>query len=386
MNSPKINRRDWLKAGTLLAGGLTLGSFPAYSERKNINGSIKFEPESAISREKPVLKARLFANENPFGPSDKAKEVLLEQIEKSFRYPFFEIETLKEKIAAKEGVKPENIMISAGSTEILLAAAMMFSSKESKILTADITYLDLLNMAESHGAEIDEVPLTEDLDFNLEEMKARANSGHSLVYLVNPNNPTGKSLDAEALRSFCNAISTDIPVLIDEAYIDFKENVDANSMVSCVREGKNVIVTRTFSKLHAFAGLRLGYAIGLPETIEKLTTYTCGGRTISGPTLNAALASYEDEKFLEYSKSEIIKSRDFLYQTLDDAGYSYVKSDANFVLFPLKYMKAERFQEEMFKMQVGIRKWSFRDKEWCRVSMGTMEEMKFFAKAFEKLS
>jgi histidinol-phosphate aminotransferase len=292
----------------------------------------------------------------------------------------------KEIISEKEGVKPENIMLGAGSTEILMAAASAYTKEKTNILTADITYDDLLWYAEDYGAQIDRVPLTEDLDFDLDAMQKKASSEHSLAYLVNPNNPTGKSMDAVKLKSFCDAVSSKVPVFIDEAYIDFKDDVQANSMISCVKDGKNVIVARTFSKLHAFAGLRFGYAIGLPDTIKNLERFSTQGRSISYPTIHAAMASYQDTEFLEYSKDEILKSRKFLYDTLEDAGYTYIKSDANFVMFELKYMKSKRFAEEMFKQQVGIRDWSFRDKEWCRVSMGKMEEMKIFAKAFEKLS
>jgi histidinol-phosphate aminotransferase len=387
MKISKVSRRNWLKAGSLIMGGLVVGKMPAIGKSKPFNKKVKFTSELRVPIvDMPALKAQLLANENPFGPSPKAKEVLRNSIDQSFRYPWAEFVQCKEMIAEKEGVKPENITLSAGSTEILLGAALAYGLGGKSILTADITYMDLLERAEEHGATIDVVPLTEALDFDLDAMQNKASDKHSLVYLVNPNNPTGKSLDPKKLKSFCDNVSSKVPVFIDEAYIDFKDDVAANSMVACVREGKNVLVARTFSKLHAFAGLRMGYAIGLPETIEQIEKFTTGERSISYPTIYAAMASYTDTEFLEYSKVEILKSKAFLYKTLEDAGYTYVKSDANFVLFPLKHMKAERFVQEMFKEQVGVRSWSFRDQEWCRVSMGTMEEMKYFAKAFEKLS
>jgi histidinol-phosphate aminotransferase len=388
MKLSKVSRRNWLKASSLIMGGLVVGKVPAFGKSKPFNKKVKFTSELRVPiADRHALKARLLANENPFGPSPKAKEVLRNSIDQSFRYPWAEFTQCKEMIAEKEGVKPENITLAAGSTEILLGAALAYGQGgASNILTADITYMDLLESAENHGAKIDAVPLTKELDYDLEAMQMKASAAHSLVYLVNPNNPTGKSLDPKKLKAFCDKVSPIIPVLVDEAYIDFKDDVAANSMVACVREGKNVLVARTFSKLHAFAGLRMGYAIGLPETIEKIEKFTTGGRSITYPTIYAAMASYTDTEFLNYSKVEILKSKEFLYQTLEDAGYTYVKSDANFVLFPLKHMKSERFVEEMLKDGVGVRSWSFRGKEWCRVSMGTMEEMKHFAKAFDKLS
>jgi histidinol-phosphate aminotransferase len=390
MKESKVSRRNWLKMSSLVMGGLVFGKLPAFgTPALGTNRAGKLQITSELSPSNfamPELRARLLANENPFGPSPKAKEVLKNCIDLSFRYPWAEFEKCKEMIAEKEGVKPKNIILSAGSTDILYGAALAFGQGATKILSADITYMDLLERAQNLGATIDVVPLTNELDYDLEAMQKKASNSHSLVYLVNPNNPTGKSIDPKKLKTFCDNVSPTVPVFIDEAYIDFMDDMAANSMVSCVKEGKNVLVTRTFSKLHAFAGLRMGYAIGLPETIEKIEKYTTGQRSITYPTVHAAMASYTDTEFLKYSKAEILKSKEFLYKTLEDAGYTYVNSDANFVLFPLKFMKADRFVEEMFKEGVGVRNWSFRDKEWCRVSMGTMEEMKIFAKVFEKLS
>ncbi len=382
-----VNRRNWLKAGTLMAGGLALGQYPAFPKaHKKMQIPVLEEDLGQTKEERPPLKARLLANENPFGPSDKAKQALINAVDGSYRYAFEEFKQFKEMIAEKEQVTPDHIMLGAGSSEILLAGALAYGTDGKKILAADITYMDLLRKAQMHGAAWDQVPLNEDLDYDLDAMMSSLSAQHSLVYLVNPNNPVGKSIDPSALKAFCDQASAKKPVFIDEAYIDFKDDVERNSMIQCVREGKNVVVARTFSKLHAFAGLRVGYAIAQPETIELLSKYASGGGTISRPSIMAAMASYQDETFQAYSKEQINLSKAYLYKTLEEAGYDYVKSDTNFVLFPLKYMSAERFQEEMFKRGVGIRKWSFRDKEWCRVSIGTMAEMKIFGEAFQQLA
>ncbi|MFY0686667.1 MAG: histidinol-phosphate aminotransferase family protein [Cyclobacteriaceae bacterium] len=382
-----LNRRNWLKSGALLTGGMMMGmrSAGATHRKPYIPAQYEHDFSGMAQTGPPPMKARLLANENPFGLSDAVKDVIRENVDQVFKYPYFELFDLQAEIAEKEGVEPENVMLGAGSTEILVAAALAYGQGNVKILSADLTYMDLIAVAEMQGGIWDQVPLTDDYQFDLSGM-ASALKDHSLVYLVNPNNPTGRLLDRSELEGFCREVSDKVPVFLDEAYIDLKDEAEKNSMVSLVREGKDVIVARTFSKLHALAGLRIGYAIGQKDTIKRIMSFSSEFRTISMMAVLAAQTSYKGGEFLQTSRDKIAESKAFLYQTLEDEGYEYIPSVTNFVLFPLKYMSGERFQEEMFKREVGIRKWQYRDQEWCRVSMGTMEEMKIFAKAFKELS
>lgn len=206
-----------------------------------------------------------------------------------------------------------------------------------------------------------------------------------MIYICNPNNPTATVLDPDKLRAFCEKVSVKVPIFVDEAYIDYLDDPKGYSMIDCVRKGSNLIVARTFSKLHGFAGLRVGYGIGQPNLIDKLDQYISGDICISATSASAALASYDDAEYLKGALQKTNASKEFLYSVLKQEGYEYIPSAANFVMFPLK-MEGNRFTQEMMKRGVGIRNWRLNGKDWCRVSIGRMEEMKAFAEAFKELS
>lgn len=174
-------------------------------------------------------------------------------------------------------------------------------------------------------------------------------------------------------------------MFIDEAYIDYTDDPARHSAVECVRKGQNVMVARTFSKLHAFAGLRVGYLVAQPAVIKELEKYCSGGFDLSATSVAGAIASLQDTGFRDYARGKNAESKAFLCKTLKDEGYEYVPSHTNFVLFPLK-MNGKKFTEEMMKRGVGVRYWEFNNQQWSRVSMGTPEQMTYFAEAFRQLS
>ena len=388
--SSEINRRQWLKASALLTAGLSFGTGGLQPLLAKVRPAVRmrqmnYELESAMAIDLPPLRARLFANENPFGPSEKAKKAIVDAIGTSYQYPFMAIRKFQEMIAEKEGVSKEHVLLGAGSSELLAAAAIIFAAKGGPIVTADPSYLDLVDTASEFGAPIEKVPLNKAYGHDLDAMQKKVGPNTSLVYSCNPNNPTGTVLPGDKLRTFCESVSKKTPIFIDEAYIDYADPAQTASMVDCVRKGQNVIIARTFSKLHAFAGLRIGYVIAQPEVIKSMSKYCSGGSTISATTVSGAIASYQDAEYAKYAIAKNTESKDFLYQTLKAEGYSYVPSHTNFVIFPLK-MNAEKFVGEMMKRGVGVRSWAFAGQQWCRVSIGTMEDMKTFAGAFKELS
>nr|WKN40063.1 histidinol-phosphate transaminase [Tunicatimonas sp. TK19036] len=396
-----MNRRNWLKSSALLAGGLSLGSafkanFAQASNRVAARLYAPYDDEAAMIMARPELKARLLANENPFGPSKAAREALIGELDTSFRYGFDNSMKFAKLLAERYGLtemeesmwgmsRPKQVMLGAGSTELLMAASVVYGQNGGKILSADPTYMSLVRSAQDVGAEWDTVPLTKDFVHDLDRLADAVSDEHSLVYLCNPNNPTATTCDPDELRAFCKEVSKKKPIFIDEAYIDYTPDPDKYSMADLVAEGYNVIVTRTFSKLHAFAGLRIGYSLAQPDVIEQMSKYSNGAGNISSPSMAAALASFQDEEYQTYAKEMNQKSKDFLYKTLEDAGYEYIPSHTNFVLFPVR-MDSKRFTQEMMKRGVGVRPWSFYNQEWCRVSIGTMEDMEYFASAFSELS
>ena len=383
----QINRRNWIKSSAMLAGGITFFSNSVSGllakPFNSLKRSFTVSDENVIPPTLPPtgLKARLLANENPFGPSAKAKKAIEAAMDTCYQYPFMYYGQLIDKIAAFEGVNKEQIFMDAGSSPLLLAAAMHFS-KNGTIITADPSYDDLPKKAADLGGKIVHVPLTADYKLDLDAMEKSIDSTTSLVYICNPNNPTATVLDAAKLKAFCERVSKKTPVFIDEAYIDYLPNPQAVTLIDAVKKGQNVIVARTFSKLYGFAGLRIGYVVAQPEMLKTLSKYTQGSMSISATTLMAAIASYQDREFLDDALAKTMLSKKFLYETLKKEGYDYIPSSTNFVMFPLK-MDGQKFTAEMMKRSVGVRFWKFNNKDWCRVSIGRMDEMQAFADAFK---
>ena len=385
-----LNRRSLLKKTGLFAAGATFfptffteaAASPTRCDGTPIPGH--FIPDhAAYETTPPDMVARLNANENPFGPSEKAKKAIMDSLQESFRYSFQKGREMTMKVAAEEGVARDQVLMSAGSSPLLQAGALVYG--KGTILSATPTYEDLLSQAESLGTKVIRVPLTPDYKYDLDAMEKLVDDKTSLVYICNPNNPTATVLETAKLRGFCERVSKKTTVFVDEAYIDYLDDPKGSSMMECVRKGQNVIVARTFSKLYGFAGLRVGYAVSSVANIQKLDAYSSGGSAISGPVWGAALAAYNDQEFLGTALQKTNASKQFLYDALKKEGYEYIPSTANFVMFPLK-MEAKRFNTEMTKRGVGIRTWRFIEKDWCRVSVGTMEEMQAFARAFSELS
>ena len=386
--SSQLTRRDWLRASGLLTAGLSLSRFtPAEASHPSAPLVSSFANEFAFRDEPfkmPKMKARLLANENPLGISPSAKEALVKAADLGNRYAWMEFAQLKTPLAADEGVKPANIMMSPGSSDILMAAADHFAKGGGTILTSTLTYDDLLQRAQKMGATIKALPITKDYKFDLNAIKAAITPEVKLVYIVNPNNPTGTILPTEELEAFCREIAPKVPIFIDEAYIDFYEPADRPKLGKLVNEGMNIILARTFSKIHGFAGLRLGYAIAQPDVLKNLHAYTNGDFAVSITTLMAGIASYQDKEWQNHCRAENAKARTYTTKALTDMGYEIIPSSTNFILFPIR-MKTKTFENQMFAQGIGIQTRDYNGQPYCRVSVGTMDEMTMFIDGFKKV-
>ncbi|CAN5799624.1 histidinol-phosphate transaminase [soil metagenome] len=388
----KINRREWLRNSALLTGGFTIlpGLINSSSARQfsgnNFSGhfddrQFAYEYEESF----PTLKARLFANENPFGPSDAAKKAIADAINNGCRYAIKEIGDLEKKIVDFEGLKEDQIMSSSGSSPLLRAAAVYYSKPGSNIVTAAPTYDDLPEHCAAFNIKMNYVPLNANYEYDLDAIEKMIDANTSLVYVCNPNNPTGTMVSGDKLRAFCERVSKRTTIFVDEAYIDYVDDPQATSMVDCVKKGMNIIVARTFSKLYGFAGLRVGYILSQPEIIKKFEMYTAGNWCISGPSAAGAIATFKEQPYLKNALAKTLASKEYLYKVLKEEGYDYIPSHTNFVMFPIK-MEGKKFTDEMMKRGVGVRFWKFNNKDWCRVSIGRMDEMEAFKEAFKEIS
>jgi len=391
----KVNRRDWLKKGALTAAGvmaapyLSYGAFPTQPITLDAEGNIPYTPffkeYLPYAPTEPVeLMAKLNANENPYGPSPMAVAAMQKYAPDGNRYAWKELYQLMDKIALEEGVKQENVMMGPGSSDLLEKTAMVFFQNGGNIVSADPAYMSLIKVAEATGATWKPVKLKDDWSHDLAGMEAAIDEETKLVYICNPNNPTGSMTNHEELLDFCSRVSEKVPIFVDEAYLGFLEDGAKKSMVSLINKGKNVMIARTFSKIQGMAGLRVGYVVAQPETLNIIAKITRGGMGISLPSVHAAMASMYDVEFNDKSRALNKECREYVYETLERLGFDYVPSSTSFIIFPIQ-KNGKEFLEEMTALGVGVRAFDIYNKNWCRVSMGTMEEMKLFTAALEKV-
>src|SRR5580698_8225008 len=223
MGNP-INRRTLLKRGAFLAGAIPFAGslLNNLQAAPSVTGTAfsRFSEEGWTEREIGLsavepLKARLFANENPFGPSDKAKKAIVDILPLGYQYPMRSMGDLVSKIADFEKVKQENVMMASGSSPLLMAAALAYYKPGCNVITGDPSYADLPSKAQRIGANWVKVPLTSEYKLDLDAMEKAIDSNTVLVYVCNPNNPTATVLDTAKLKSFCERVSQKVTVFID---------------------------------------------------------------------------------------------------------------------------------------------------------------------------
>ncbi len=392
MTSLSTSRRQWLRRAALTGAGLA--ALPAMQLRARTvevprlrTSFSEYLPQLEWERQVaklPPLRARMLANENPYGPSPKCIEAVAASASAGNRYQHEAAQALKTMIAEFEGVPEDYIMVTPGSSDVLEKMAIVHFLDGGNVVAADPAYMSLIKVATGMGGTWNKVKVTDDWAHDLPAMKAAINPETKLIYVCNPNNPTGTLTDSEDLKAFCREASDDVPVFVDEAYLEFLPDYKSKTMVPVILEGKNVIVARTFSKIHGMAGLRVGYAVALPETIEKVDQISRGNMGLCKTSLEGAMASMKDKDFQESSRQQTTAFREQVCAGLEGMGLSYVPSYTSFVLFPID-MKGEPFIERMFDRGIGVRAFHIDGKDYCRVSVGKPEEVELFLSALRQV-
>ena len=370
--SHSMNRRSWFRRASTAAAGIALAPHAL--------GAAPTTRTSAPRRGDALI--RLSSNENPYGPSKAAREAMIAHFDEGCRYPYEAMADLQKLLAEKIRVSPEHIVVGAGSSEILSMAGLAYGLAGGEIVAAQPTYLRLMHYAEQVGAYVHWVPLDGDLAHDLEAMDRRTTSAVKLVFVCNPNNPTGTTIEAERLRAFCREASKRAVVFLDQAYVELMDD-GGESMLDLVLEGHNVILSRTFSKIHGLAGLRVGYGIARPDIAARLAQYRMSGTNILG--LRAAAASYQDEGFQDFSRKKVAEGRQYVYGLLDELGYRYVPSQGNFVFFHTG-QPIEQFQAAMEQRGILVGRPFPPYLDWCRLSMGKLEDLETFGTALREMT
>jgi histidinol-phosphate aminotransferase len=360
----RFNRRQAL-ALTLGAGLLQARTASAVTEAALAADTPHTVPGRSAAKPIP-----LNYNENPLGPGPRARAALAAAIDEGYRYVDEHADRLIAAIAAAESVPPERIALGSGSGELLHMLALGWASRGT-VTCAWPTFGQLMTFAEKVGATVRRVPLDARLRHDVDAIDAASPTGTGLVYLCNPNNPTGTVLPGPRLRDLCLTIAARSLVVVDEAYMDFVEPGATESMVDLARGSADVIVLRTFSKVHGLAGLRIGYAIGRPDTLARLRSFEMTSPNLPG--IVAATASLGDGEFIAHSRDSIMADRRRVTTVCRELGMDCSDSHGNFV-FVRTGLPATEFRERMrgFGIEVG-RPFPPLD-DWSRISLGRPED------------
>jgi histidinol-phosphate aminotransferase len=319
------------------------------------------------------------ANENPMGPSDAARQAMIDIVPRGGRY-LFPLETEPAEIFAKqEGLNPESVISFAGSSEPLHYTVLAFTSKDKPLVIADPGYEAPMWAAQVSGAAVIKVPLCDPKGAAAHDIKAMlgAASNPGVIYICNPNNPTGTCTSRKNIEYAVAHAPKDTILLIDEAYIHL---CDEPHSLDFVKEGKNVIVLRTFSKLYGMAGIRMGFAVGRPDLLQKISSFG-GMNALPVTAVAAAKASLLDTDLVATRKKKIADIRAENIAWLKSQGYATTPSESNCFMLDVRRPGAE-VQAALAKkdMYVG-RIWP----AWpnsLRITVGTHDEMMAFQKAF----
>lgn len=276
---------------------------------------------------------RLSSNENPFGPSPAAQAAMHDAMRLAWRYPDESEQALVDAIAKLNDVSGEQVILGDGSGEILKLAAAAFTGPTRKIVMADPTFEAIGQHARTAGAEVVKVPL--DVNFAHDLTKMAAVPSAALIYVCNPNNPTGSITPKAAVRAFLDAVPSDTMVLVDEAYFHYSESPDYESLMSLVGSHPNLIVARTFSKIYGMAGVRCGYGVAQHSVVQRLRQQQTWD-SVNVFAIAGATASLGDSKHVIDGRRRNSETKRQLVASLGKLGYAVVPSEANFIMIDVK--------------------------------------------------
>jgi histidinol-phosphate aminotransferase len=357
---------------------------------RNIGGYAPGKPIKQAEKESGVKCIKMASNENPFGPSPRALEAIQQAAGEINLYPDNEVSELRARLAQAHGVQPANIVVTAGSTSLLDVIARTVLEPGLKAITSERSFIVYPIVTKLAGAELVQVPMNDDT-FDLDAIAAAVDDKTRVVFLANPNNPTGTMAIAAEIDRFFDKLPHDVLVVLDEAYADFAQDFtrrrggqEYSHSLDYVKQNRPVMVLRTFSKAHGLAGVRVGYGIGPVELVATLSRVRTAFM-VSAVAEAAAIAALEDRAHLTKSIENNAAGAEWLMSQLREMGYKPVETWANFIYVDVgedSVAVAKRMQAA----GVIIRPLSvWGAKTAIRVSIGTPEQNAAFVKALKKV-
>ncbi|MFD2369150.1 histidinol-phosphate transaminase [Brevibacillus sp. GCM10020057] len=327
---------------------------------------------------------KLSFNENPLGPSPKAIAAMQQALTQLNLYPSSSGEAVLNKIAEKEGVQPQNVILSNGADEMIILVAQTFLEPEDEAIIPQICFVQYLASTNLMGAKPVFSPMKEDLGIDLDGALQKITDKTKVIFLCNPNNPTGTVIPADELRAFVARVPENVLVVIDEAYHEFADGDGYASSVELTRDFANVFVIRTFSKVYSLAAARIGYGIGQTELVDAVN-HVRPPFNVNSIAQAGALASLDDAEHVAASRQNNAIGKKLLCDTFDELGLTYLKSQANFVCVDTgRDGKAvfDRLAERGFIVRTLA---GYGLKSSLRISIGREEEMRAFVAAFKEV-
>lgn len=367
----KISRREWLIGSSALAGGLAIAANAA-AQSVTIKG---YTPNA----ENPI---RMSSNENPYGISRAARIAMNKSYDIAHLYGRNGQRELANIIAGMENIPADNILITGGSAEILNTLALIVGVEGGSILAPDPTFDNqFMKYADRMGINKIRVPVKDDMSIDLDGLRAAMTDDVKIIYIVNPNNPTPTVLHAAELRQFCLEMSKRCYVFVDEAYYEYVTDPNYDTMVPLAVENENIIVTRTASKLHGFAGVRIGFGFGSTTMLSKIKDKLTG--SISTVSVHGAIASYKDTETQKFILRKNQEALEILYKLFKKHNLKYIKSNSNFTYFDTG-MEVAEFSKRMLKHGIQVGRPFEPFTKWCRISTAKPEDMEYFVEVYEK--
>ena len=362
------SRRQWLKTTSTVLAGIGIAPKIFAIEKK------PYQPGDIIL---------LNSNENAYGPSTATKKAMAEALVNSNRYPDELIPKLKQEIADFWQVGKENILMGAGSSELLGLTSLLVSSTKGNIITAEPSYRVWNSQAEAFGLQFVRIPLNNEKKLDLGKMLSAIDSNTRMMYVCNPNNPVGTIVDDQLLRDFVTECSKKCMVLVDEAYTEF---ANIPTLKDLAVKNQNIVVAKTFSKIYGLAGARVGYAIAHADTIKKIgSLQPWNDVSVSVASSAAASAALKDQAFVNDCRQKTQLAREMCYSTFKDLKLDYIQSHTSFILFDINKIGAD-YPQKMQAKNIFVQYRDHFGGKWCRVSMGTLEEMNSFCAALKEIA
>ena len=363
-----MTRRGFAATGLAAAGSSMLTEM-AYAQRAAISGPI------------PKDMVWLNANENPDGPPKAALDAMVKCLPTTGRYHYQEYREFYAAVARSEDLAGDQVLLGAGSSEVLHAAVDAFTSPTVPLIAIAPTYEGPIDVARALGHPVVRVPLTSSWTADVKKLvEAAGKAKGGLIYLCNPNNPTGSVTPKADIDWMIANLPPNTVAMVDEAYSHFNESPQFESALAHVRQGKPVVVTKTFSKIYGMAGLRAGYACARPDMIEKMAPFR--NNVISYVAVQAVLSALADTpNFIPERRSRLLKTRKDLCSWLTGKGLSYIDSHANFVMIDLK-RESRPVIMAMPSRGVAVGRPFPPLDNYLRVSIGTERDMERFREVF----